>query len=169
MIFVFYPKLNPSQFKFMMLAFLTIRMLACYWVMPQCFHRVTLHSSLVATLEDLLTSYKAIGLLSNASKCSNILPPGTFSKGIRTSLRSPDRWWPRTCGLLADQIRPFSRSSKAIPHIPRKKGMETVEEECTSPWCRLLFVCAEDQSSTWALGTAMILGTWPLQKPSEEP
>lgn len=136
----------------MMLAFLTIRMLACYWVMPQCFHRVTLHSSLVATLEDLLTSYKAIGLLSNASKCSNILPPGTFSKGIRTSLRSPDRWWPRTCGLLADQIRPFSRSSKAIPHIPRKTGWRLLRRSAQLPdaGCCLCVLRTNPVHGRWA-------------------
>lgn len=96
--FWFYQRLNPSQFKSMMLAFSSIRTLRCCWVMPQCSHRITSRSSLVATDKDVLTCYRIIGLLSNASKCSNILLSRTFSKRTRISLRSPDGWtwntWP---------------------------------------------------------------------------
>lgn len=135
MIFLFYPKSNQNQFKFMMLAFLTIRTLTWYWLMPQCFHRVTLRSSPVATLEDLLTGYRVTGLLSNARRCSNILPFGKFSKGIRTNLRWPDGWWRGTCGLFTEQIRSFSRSSRAIPRIWRKVEGSLLRRRAHLPLC----------------------------------
>lgn len=88
--------------------------------MSQYFHWISSHSSLIAMLEDLLTGYRVTGLLSNIRKCSNILPSGTFSKGIRTNLRSPNGWWHGRCTLCTDLTRPFFRSSRAILHTPRK-------------------------------------------------
>jgi len=88
----------------------------------------------------------------------SILLSGTFSKGIRTNLKSPDGRWPGTCGLSTDQMRPFSKNSRAIPHIPRKVEGRLLRRRAHLP-AAICSLCAESQSSTWALGTAMILGT----------
>lgn len=145
-IFLFYPILNPSQFKLMMLAFLAIRTLTFYRVMPQCFHRVTSRYS----------SYYSWGSLNRlqglwlAFICQQMLEYSSIwniFKRIRINLRLPDGRWHATCGLSTDQSKLSLGATEQLICQGRWKG--GCWGGANVSYCHLLLVRVEGQSGAW--------------------